>query len=141
MFKLINMCLGMFFFGSTVYGTLWVSWTWMALSFPMLGKFLTIISNIYSYPFFFSSSGISITQMLVHLMLSQRSLRLSSFLFILFSLFFYASVISTILSSISLIHFSTSVILLPVPSSIFVIPITVLFIADHLFFICPLSPD
>ena len=66
---LINVCPGMFLFGSTVYGTLWVSQTWMALSFPILGKFLTIISNIFSYPFFFSSSGIFIIQM-VHLMLS-----------------------------------------------------------------------
>ena len=138
MFNLINMCLGMFFFGllcMDLFGFPGLGWL-----FPMLGKFLTIISNIFSYPFFFSSSGIFIIQVLVHLMLSHRSLRLSSFLFILFSLFFYASVISTILSSISLIRFSASVILLPVPSSIFVIPITVLFIADHLFFICPLSP-
>ena len=41
------------------------------------------------YPFFFSSSsGIPIIWMLVHLILSQRSLKLSSVLFILFTLFF-----------------------------------------------------
>ena len=51
-----------------------------------LGKFLTIIySNIFSVPFSFSSSsGTPIIQMFVCLMLSQRSLRLSSILFILF---------------------------------------------------------
>ena len=60
------------------------------ISFPILGKFLTIISsNIFSYPFYLSSSsGTSIIQMLMCLILLQLSLRLSSFLFILFSLFY-----------------------------------------------------
>ena len=84
--NLITMCLGLFLLGFILYGTLCTSWTWVAISFPMLGKFLTIISsNIFSFPFFFSSSsGTLIIQMLVHLMLSQMSLRLSSVLFILF---------------------------------------------------------
>ena len=56
-------------------------------------------------------------RMLGHLTLSQRSLRLSSFLLILF--FLSVSFISTILSSTSLILFSASVILLLVPSSVF----------------------
>ena len=48
----------------------------------------TVPSNIFSVPFFFSSSsGTPIIRMLVTLMLSQRSLRVSSVLFILFSLF------------------------------------------------------
>ena len=48
-----------------------------------------ISSNIFSSLYYlFSSSGTPIMWMLVHLMLSQRSLRLSSFLFILFSIFF-----------------------------------------------------
>ena len=78
----------------------------LTISFPILGKFSTIISsNIFSAPFFFSSSSeIPIIQMLVHLMFSQTSLRLSSILFILFSLFCSAVVISTILSSRSLIR-------------------------------------
>ena len=50
-------------------------------------------------------------QRLVHLMLSQRSLRLSSFLFIFFFILF-GGVISIILSSRSLIHSSALVILL-----------------------------
>ena len=53
------------------YGTLWASWTQMALSCPMLGKFLAIVSsNILSYPGFFSSSSKT------PIMLSQGSLRL-----------------------------------------------------------------
>ena len=84
--SLINMCLGIFLLGFILYGTLWASWTWVAISFSMSGKFLTIISsNIFSYPYLFSSSGSPIIWMLVHLVLSQRPLRLSSFLFSLYS--------------------------------------------------------
>ena len=85
--SLINMCLGVFHLGFILFGTLWVSWTWVAISFPILGKFSTIISSsIFSCPFFLSSSsGTPMIQMLGHLTLSQRSLRLSSFLLILFA--------------------------------------------------------
>ena len=84
--NLINMCLGVFHLGCILFGTLWISWTWVAISFPILGKFSTIISlNIFSLPFFLSSSGTLMIGMLGHLTLSHRSLRLSSFLFILFS--------------------------------------------------------
>ena len=103
--NLINMCLGVFGLGFILFGTLWVSWTWVAISFTTLGKFSTIISSIiFSCPFFLSSSyGTLMIQMLGHLTLSQRSLRLSTFLLILFSFFLSASFIYTILSSISLI--------------------------------------
>ena len=86
--NLITMCLGVFLLRFILYGTLCASWTWVAISCPMLGKSLTIISsNIFSGPFsLFSPSGTPIRRMLLHLMLSQRSLRLSSFLFFLFSL-------------------------------------------------------
>ena len=191
--SLISMCFGVFLLGFILYGTLCASWTWLAVSFSMLGKFSTIISSkMFSYTFFFSSSaataakslqscltlwdprngsppgssvpgilqartpewvaisfsnvwewkvkvkslsrvwlfttpwtaayqappsmGLSrqeywsglpfpspasssetpIIRMLVHLTLSQRSLRLSSALFILFTLFFSSEVISTI---------------------------------------------
>ena len=108
--SLINMCLGMFLLGFILYGTLCTSWTWLTISFPMSVKFSTIISsNIFSDPFFFSSSsGMPILWMLLHLMVSQRSLRLSSILFILFSLFCSVVVISTILSSRSLIRVADS---------------------------------
>src|SRR5574337_308978 len=85
--NLINMCLGVFCLGFILFGTLWVSWTWVTISFPMLGMFSNIISlSILSWPFFLSSSsGTPMIQILGCLTLSQRSLRLSSFLLILFS--------------------------------------------------------
>ena len=75
--SLISMCLGVFVFGFVLYRTLGTSWTWLTISFSMLGKFSTILSSkIFSYPFF-CSSGTPIIQILVLLILSQRSLRLS----------------------------------------------------------------
>ena len=41
----INMCLGVFHLGFILFGTLWVSWTWVIISFPILGHFSTIISS------------------------------------------------------------------------------------------------
>src|SRR5574340_864490 len=56
--NLINMCLGVFRLGFILFGTLWVSWTWVIISFPILGKFSTIISSsIFSWSFFLSSSS------------------------------------------------------------------------------------
>ena len=130
--NLINMCLGVFCLGFILFGTLWVSWTWMTICFHILGKFSTIItSSIFSWSFFLSSSsGTPMIRMLGCLALSQRSLRLSSFLLIHFSFFFSASFISTILSSTSLILFSASAVLLLVPSRVFLISFIALFIID-----------
>ena len=91
--NLINMYLGVFHLGFFLFGTLWVSWTSVALSFPILWKFSIIISSsIFSCPFFLSSSsGTPMIQMLGHLTLSLGSLRLSSFLLILFPFFVSAS--------------------------------------------------
>ena len=84
--NLINMCLWMFRLGFILFGTLWVSWIWVAISFPILGKFSAIISSSnFSWPFFLSSSGTPMIRILERFTLSQRSLRLSSFLLILFS--------------------------------------------------------
>ena len=68
--------------------------TWLCLlnlgDFSIIGKFSDIISsNILSGPFSTSSFRTPITWMLVHLILSQSSLKLSSFLFILFSFVFF----------------------------------------------------
>ena len=84
--NLINMCLGVFHLRFILFGTLWVSWTWVAISFPILGKFSTTVSSsIFSWSFFLSSSSRTpMIRMLGCLTLSQRSLRLSSFLLILF---------------------------------------------------------
>ena len=102
----------------------------------MLGKFSPIISSkIFSYPFFFSYySGTPIIRMLVCLIWSQRSLRLSSVLFILFTLFCSSEVISTILSSSSQIRSFASGILLLIPSRVFLISVIVLFVSVCLFF-------
>ena len=87
------MCLGVFHLRFILFATLWVSWTWVAISLPILGKFSTIVSSsIFSWSFFLSSSsGTPMIRMLGHLTLSQRSLRLFSFLLILFSFFLSAS--------------------------------------------------
>ena len=72
------------FLGFILPGTLCASWTWLTISFPMLGKFSAIIlSNIFLGPFSLSSpSGNPTMQILVCLILSQRSLRLFSFFFL-----------------------------------------------------------
>ena len=97
------MCLGVFCLGFILFWILWVSWTWVIISFPILGKFSTIISSsIFSwYSFLSSSSGTPMIRMLGHLALSQRSLRLPSFLLIHFSFFLSVSFISTILPHLS----------------------------------------
>ena len=89
--SLITVCLVVLILGFILPRTLCASWTWLTIFFPMLEKFSTIISsNIFSGPFSLSSSGTPIMQMLMHLMLSQRVLRLSSFFcwFIYYSLFY-----------------------------------------------------
>ena len=55
--NLINMCPGVFHLGFILFETLWVSWIWVIISFPILGKFSTIISSIFSWSFFLSSSS------------------------------------------------------------------------------------
>ena len=125
----------------------WVNPVWDSLGFldlggyflPILGKFSTIISSsIFSWPLFLSSSsGTPMIQMLGCLILSQRSLRLSSFLLILFSFFLSASFISTILSSTSLTLSSALVILCLVPSKMLLILVIALFIDLSLFLLGP----
>ena len=91
------------------------SWTWLTISFPTLGNFSAISSNIFSGPFSLSSpSGTPIMQMLVHI-LPQRSQAIFVS-FHSFSVFCPVAVISTILSSRSLICSSASVNLLLIPS-------------------------
>ena len=53
--KLIIMCLSMFFFGFIVYGALGASWTWVAVSFPTLGKFSATVSLGIFFRLFLSS--------------------------------------------------------------------------------------
>ena len=91
--SLITMCLGVFLLGFILAGSLCASWTWLTISFPIWGDFSAIISSdIFSDPFSLSSlSGTHIMGMLVHLVLSQRSLWLSSSFFFLFHILFCGS--------------------------------------------------
>ena len=76
----------MLLLGFILCGILCAFWTCLAIFFPMLGNFSTIIySNIF-LDSFSSSSGTLISQKLVWLTLPQGSLRLSSYLCI-FSLY------------------------------------------------------
>ena len=107
----------------------------MTDSFPMLAKFLAIISStIFFGPSSFFNFWHPMIQMLVCLMLSQSSLGLSSFLFNLLSLFCSASVIYTSLCSTPLIHSSPSCILMLVSSSEFFISVIIFCISACLIF-------
>ena len=132
--SLINMCLIVFCLGFVLFGTLWVSWTWVAISFPILGNFSTIISSsIFSWSFFLSSSsGTPMIQMLGCLTLSQKSLRLSSFLLILFSSLLHLFLPFYLLSHLPIfcLHYS---IVGPLQSVL--ISFIALFIIDWLFFV------
>ena len=135
-FNVLSLYLVFVNFNSMWLVSLWVYPVWNSLCFLDLiiyfffhvGEILNynLIKN-FSYPFFFSSSsGTPIVQMLVRLILSRRSLRLSSILYILYTLLCFSEVISTILSSSSLIHSSVSDILLLIPSRVLLISVTVL---------------
>ena len=119
--SLITLCLGVFLLRFILPGTLHFL-DWLTISFPILGKFSTktISSNIFLDPFSLSSpSETTIMWMLMHLMSSQRTLRLTSVFsfFLFFYILFYSSDLH-ILSSRSLICSSASVILLLIASSV-----------------------
>ena len=123
------MCSGVFFLSFILSGILCASCTSVAISFPMLGKFSTLIpSNNLLRPllsFFWDP----INQMLVCLIVFQRSLRLYSIL----SLFYLYSVPQQLFPSFCLPahllahHSSASIILLLIPSIVFLILVIVLF--------------
>ena len=121
----------------------WIYPVWDSLCFlDLIDYFLSHVREVFDYnlckyflrPFLFLFFFWDPYNSNVHeFMLSQRSLRLSSILFILFSLFCSPAVNSTILSSSSHICFSASVILLLVPSRVFLISVIVLFVTACLF--------
>ena len=54
--SVITMCLCVFLLEFILPGTIWASWTWLVISFPMLGKFSAMTSSsIFSGPFSLSS--------------------------------------------------------------------------------------
>ena len=83
------MCLGLFFLGSNLFGTLWASRTsWKSISFARLGKFSFIMfSSKFSISCFSPSpSGTPMIHMSEYLKFSKRLLSLSSFFWIVSSL-------------------------------------------------------
>lgn len=114
------MHLGVFLIGFVLLGILYDFCTWMYFNFLNFRKLSALIfSSMTFVPFsLYSPSRIPIMQMLVQLMLSQRSLKQSSFLFIPFFFSCSASVMSTFTSSL-LIHSSVLPPLLLIPSSVF----------------------
>ena len=106
--SLINMCLGMFHLGFMLFGTLWVSWTWVAISFPILGKFWAIISKYFLMPFlfvFFLWDMYDLNVGVFNIVPKVSKVVLISF----YTFSHSASLISTILSFTSLILSSVSV--------------------------------
>ena len=129
--NLINMFLGVFCLGFILIGTLWVSCTWVTMSFPILGKFSTIISSsIFSWSFFLSSSSgwasyesivgaFNIVPEVSEIVLISFNL---FFFFPLWFIYFYHSIFYLTYP------ISASVILLLVPSRVFLISFIALFI-------------
>ena len=88
---LMTVCFDVFLFGFIMFETPFVSWTWMSVSFPRLGSFQLFHFHVFSWLLsLFSPSMTPKTWMLVYLMLSQRSPKLSSFHFILFSFLLFS---------------------------------------------------
>lgn len=79
--------LGVIFFEFTLFVVNWVSWIYKFISFSKVGKVWVIISSKI-FCISVSSSGVPVTQLLDLLLCSYLSLRLCSFSFDYFSLFF-----------------------------------------------------
>ena len=101
-------------------GDLSISWIWMPVSLPRLGKFSArICSNTYSGPLSLSApSGTPIKRRFFFLRLSFISLNLSSWSFYCLSLFSSVSLFAINLYSMSLNRFSTSLTLVVRTSSL-----------------------
>ena len=128
--NLINMCFGVFCLGFTLFGTLWVSWTWVGYFLPhfrevfnyyLLEYFLMVFLFVF---FFWNSYDLNVGAF--NIVPEVSEVVLISFN----SFFLYVSFISIILSPTSLILSSTSVILLLVPSRVLLITVITLFITD-----------
>ena len=122
--NLINMYLGVFHLGFILSGILWVSWTWVAISFPILEKFSTIISSrIFSWSSFCLLLWDSYDSNVGAFNIVPE---ISEIVLISFNSFFFfplCFIYSSILSSASLVLSSASVILLLVASRVLLISV------------------
>ena len=118
----------------TLCETSCVSLTWVTISFLDREIFHYDLLKYFLIHFFYSSSSEApIVQMLLHLLLSQKSQRLPSLcLFVCFS---YSAPQQLFLSSSSLICFSVSIIMLGISSRVSLISVIMLFIVVCLYFI------
>ena len=97
--SLINMCFNLFLFGFILYGTL----QFLDLTDYFLSHIREVFDYNYFRPFLFLyPSGTNIMQMLMRLILSQKSLSESVLISFLFSLSYSVAVISTTLSPVHL---------------------------------------
>ena len=119
---------------SVLPGLGWLSHVREVFSYYLFKYLLILFTLLILFIFSLLITGTSVMRMLICLMLSQRSLKLSSFLFILLLKFCFMAVISTILSSSSLTYSSASFIMLLICSSVLFIAVSVLFILVCLFF-------
>ena len=118
---LINMCLVVFHLGFILFGTLWVSWSWVAIFLPhFMEVFNYYLLKYFLMPFlcvFFFSDSYDSNVGVFDIVPEVSEVFLISFNSFIF--FLSASFISTILSSTSYILSSASVILPLVPSRVF----------------------
>ena len=121
----------------TLCETFCVSLTWVTISFLFREILHYDLLKYFLIPFFFfySSSEAPIIQMLVHLILSQKSQRLPSHSSICFFVFSYSAPQQLFLSSSSLICSSVSIIMLSISSRVSLISVIMPFIVVCLFFI------
>ena len=102
-----------------LYGTGCASWTWVTLSFPWFGNFQLLCLQIFSQALSFFSFWDLFHANIISLILSLRSLKLSSFLFVLF----FCSVVVISMTRPVLFLFS----LLLFPSSVYFISVILLY--------------
>ena len=127
--NLISMCLGMFFLGFILCGTLdhFLFYLGEIFNYNLFKYFLIHFLFLFLFwdPYNSNVGGFNLVPKVSETILSS---------FQLFTLFYSSAVISTILSTSLLIHSSPSYILLSTPSRVFLISVIVLFISVCLFF-------
>ena len=120
----------MFLLGPILFGTLCASWTWLTISFSMLGKF----SHTFSCFFFFPSGTPYNSNVGVFDTVPEVSETiLGSFHSFYFILLFRSYFLNFIFSSLT--HSSASDILWLIPSRVFLISVIMLSVSICLFFI------